>query len=273
MDNETPQTRIQAREYGTSGPNVVLLHGGPGAPGYMAPVARELADSFRIFEPFQRSSGGEPLTVARHVADLREMVESRCGERRPAIVGHSWGAMLALAYAAAHPDSLACLVLIGCGTFGPAARDRLEATRKERMGERLVSRMERLGEEHSDPDKRLLAMGRLIQQIDSHELIPAKDETERCDARAHEETWQDMLRLQAEGVYPSAFANIRSPAIMMHGVVDPHPGRMIHAGLVPYLPHLEYRAWEQCGHYPWLEKAVRDEFHAALQAWLLRYAR
>jgi pimeloyl-ACP methyl ester carboxylesterase len=159
--------------------------------------------------------------------------------------------MLALAYAAAHPDSLRCVVLIGCGTFGPAARDRLEATRKERMDEHLASRMERLEEEYSNPDQRLL---------------------ERYDARAHKETWQDMLRLQAEGVYPSAFVTIRSRAIMMHGVVDPHPGRMIYASLVPYLPHLEYRAWEQCGHYPWLEKAVRDEFHAALKAWLLRHA-
>jgi pimeloyl-ACP methyl ester carboxylesterase len=33
-----PQTRTRA--YGAAGRPVVLLHGGPGAPGYMAPVAR-----------------------------------------------------------------------------------------------------------------------------------------------------------------------------------------------------------------------------------------
>lgn len=270
MDCESAQTRIQTREYGMSGPHVVLVHGGPGAPGYMAPVARELADLFRVLEPFQRGSGNEPLTVARHVTDLFELVSSRCRERPPAIVGHSWGAMLALAFAAAHPDSIACLVLIGCGTFDPAARQHLEATREERMDEDVVSRMKRLAKEFADADKRLLALGRLIQKVDSYDLLPAEDETERCDSRAHEETWQDMLRLQAEGVYPSAFADIRSPVIMMHGVVDPHPGRMIHASLAPYLPQLEYREWEQCGHYPWLERAVRDEFHATLRAWLSR---
>lgn len=44
----------------------------------MAPVARGLADSFRVLEPFQLRSAIEPLTVARHVADLHELV-SRCG--------------------------------------------------------------------------------------------------------------------------------------------------------------------------------------------------
>ncbi len=204
--------QLHAREYGTSGPDVVLLHGGPGAPGYLAPVARELAGSFRVIEPFQRGSGHEPLTVARHVADLHELVEACFAEGRIGIVGHSWGAMLALAYAAAHPDSVACLALIGCGTFDATARERLEANRKERMGEDLLRRLERLEGEFSDPDQRLQAMGRLMQRVDSYELIPAKDETDRCDSRANEETWQDMLRLQTDGVYPSAFAAIHSPA-------------------------------------------------------------
>ena len=79
-----------------------------------------------------------------------------------------------------------------------------------------------------------------------------------------------MLRLQDEGVYPSSFAGIRSPAIMMHGAFDPHPGRLIHTGLAAHMPHLEYREWEQCGHYPWLEKAARDDFYSTLQSWLRR---
>src|SRR5882672_2712922 len=123
---------LHVREYGNSGPRVVLLHGGPGAPGYMAPVARELADSFRVLEPFQRGSGGEPLSVARHVADLRELISLKGGER-PLIVGHSWGAMLALAHAAAHPDAAGANVLIGCGTFDQTARVRMAAIREERM--------------------------------------------------------------------------------------------------------------------------------------------
>jgi pimeloyl-ACP methyl ester carboxylesterase len=261
---------MQVRRYGTSGPSVAVLHGGPGAPGYMAPVARGLADAFRVFEPFQRGSGGERLTVARHVADLHEWVASCCGEARPALVGHSWGAMLALAYAAAHPGCAASLVLVGCGTFDLAARDRLRAIRQERMDDGLRRRIERLPEKFPDPDERLRVLGDLTRSLDSYELVSTEQEMEACDARAHHETWQDMVRLQEEGVYPAAFAAIEAPILMLHGAVDPHPGRMIRASLEPHLPQLEYLEWEQCGHYPWLERAVREEFFAVLRAWLAR---
>ena len=52
---------IEVRRYGARGPAVIVLHGGPGAPGAMAPVARALADDFMVLEPLQRPSGGEPL--------------------------------------------------------------------------------------------------------------------------------------------------------------------------------------------------------------------
>ena len=261
---------VQIRTYGTLGPVVVVLHGGPGAPGYMAPVARGLANSFRVLEPLQRGSGSEPLTVARHVADLHELVESGCGGVRPALVGHSWGATLALAYAAAHPGRAASLVLIGCGTFDLAARDRLWAIREERLDNRLRRRIECLPEEFPDPDKRLSVLGDLLLPLYSYDLVSTVQELEGCDAGAHQETWADMVRLQREGVYPAAFAAIETPVIMVHGAVDPHPGPMIHASLKPHIPQLEYREWECCGHYPWLERAVHDEFYAVMGEWLAR---
>lgn len=261
---------MRIRTYGTLGPVVVVLHGGPGAPGYMAPVARGLADSFRVLEPWQRGSGGEPLTVARHVADLDELVESHCGGARPALVGSSFGAMLALAYAAAHPGRAGPLVLIGCGTFDRVARDRMQAIRDERMDAGLRRCMERLPEEFPDPDERLRGMGNLILPLYSYELVTTDQEIEACDARANHETWEDMVRLQEEGVYPAAFAAIDGPVLMLHGAVDPHPGRLIRASLEPDLPQLEYREWQRCGHYPWLEKAVRNEFFAVLRGWLTR---
>jgi pimeloyl-ACP methyl ester carboxylesterase len=261
---------MHAREYGTTGPVVVLLHGGPGAAGYLAPVARELAGSFRVLEPFQRGSGGAPLTVARHVQDLLELIELRCAGAPPALVGHSWGAMLALAYAAAHPRSAACLVLVGCGTFDPEARHQLRTIIEERMDGALRQRLERLPREIADPDERLRARADLLLSIYSCEHGEGSAGPEVCDARSHDESWDDMLRLQAAGVYPAAFAAIDVPVLMLHGTEDPHPGRLIRASLAPYLPQLEYREWGRCGHYPWLEKAARDEFYSVLREWLSR---
>jgi pimeloyl-ACP methyl ester carboxylesterase len=82
------------------------------------------------------------------------------------------------------------------------------------------------------------------------------------------ETWDDMVRLQKEGIYPAAFAMIKVPILMIHGTFDPHPGRLIFAGLRPYLPQLEYRELERCGHYPWLERAAADAFFTLVREWL-----
>src|SRR5262249_27313959 len=61
---------IEVRTYaGRDGP-VVMLHGGPGAPGAMAGLATTLAPEFEVWEPLQRRSGEVELTVDRHVADL-----------------------------------------------------------------------------------------------------------------------------------------------------------------------------------------------------------
>lgn len=264
------ETGIPVRIYGGSGSPVIVLHGGPGAPKYMAPVAHGLADRFRVLEPLQRGSGAEPLTVARHVGDLHQVVSSHCADELPALVGHSWGAMLALAYAAAHPACVASLVLIGCGTFDPVARNRLQLTRESRMDDDLRMRMACLPEAIPDPDDRFRALGDLVMLLDSYEPMTSSQEMGACDARAHRETWEDMVRLQEEGIYPAAFSAIDAPVIMLHGAVDPHPGRMIQASLAPYLPQLEYQEWERCGHYPWLERAVCEKFFAVLRIWLAR---
>ena len=265
------KTVIRVREYGSHGPHLIVLHGGPGTPGGMAPLARELSDSFHVYEPFQRGSGEQPLTVASHIADLHKLVESFDRGVRPALVGHSWGAMLALAYAAARPDRATCLVLISCGTFDPVARRHLRAIIEDRTDDNLRQRMARLSEEVADIDGRLSAQGRLIEPLYMYDPIPGEP-PEPVDGRAHEETWNDMVRLQEEGVYPAAFSAIDAPVAILHGAYDPHPGPMIRASLEPYIPHLEYREWEQCGHEPWREKAVRDDFFVELREWLNRHS-
>jgi pimeloyl-ACP methyl ester carboxylesterase len=255
------------RSYGSAGPWVILLHGGPGAPGHMAPVGRGLAGAFRVLEPFQRGSGGEPLTVARHVADLHA-IAAPLG--RPALVGSSWGAMLALAYAAAHPEAAGPLVLVGCGTFDLAARARFKEILEKRMDAGLRRRFDALEQEIADPDARLAARGELLTPLYAFDPLPEDVGFLGCDARAHEETWRDMLRLQADGTYPAAFAAIESPVLMLHGAFDPHPGPMIRACLEPFVRRLEYLELARCGHYPWHERGAREEFFAVLRGWLGR---
>lgn len=264
---------LQANTYGQDGPQVFVLHGGPGAPGHAAPLAQGLAAWFRVVEPWQRGSGSIPLTVAQHVADLRHLVDRMRTSRPAAIVGESWGAMLALAYAAVYPAETGPLVLVGCGTFDTLSRDKLQETIKVRMDKDLRQRLSSLDKTCSDPDERLrqyYSLTRSLYQYDPITAGPDLVETGGFDTQAHRETWQDMLRLQAEGSYPAAFATIRSPILMLHGTYDPHPGRMILANLKTHLPQIEYQEWQHCGHTPWIEKAVRESFFTILRDWLLR---
>ena len=264
---------INVRQYGSTGPVVILLHGGPAAPGYMKPVALELQKQFRVIEPFQRGSSDEPLTVARHVQDLQDVIDKYSGEDKPLIVGHSWGAMLPLAWAAEYPERAKALVLTGCGTFDTAARKQMEIIRQQRMTPEMRERLAQLSTKYPNPNKRMAILGGLYQQLDSVDLIEAKNELSQCDAKPHEQTWADMIRLQTEGVYPKAFETIEIPVLMLHGDDDPHPGAMIQDGLKPFLPQLEYVSWPNCGHYPWLEKGAYKKFYEKLIDWLQRQSK
>jgi pimeloyl-ACP methyl ester carboxylesterase len=230
----------------------------------MAPVARGIADLFRVFEPFQSAISA---TVADHVADLHEVVESLSHSRPPALVGHSWGAMLALAYAAAHPSSVGPIVLVCSGTFDWAARERLTENLEQWTDSKLRQRFKQ-ALTLNNPNDRFHALGQLTLEQYSYDLATTDQEIDESEPGTSSETWDDMVRLQNEGVYPSAFAAIKSPVLMLHGAVDPHPGEMIKVSLAPYIPQLEYREWEQCGHYPWLEKATHDKFFSVLRTWL-----
>lgn len=171
----------------------------------MAAVARGLAGRFQVVEPFQRGSGGGQrsggagrLSVRRHVADLHEVIESCRGRGRPALVGSSWGAMLALAYAAEHPLRAGPLVLIGCGPFA-RWRARLLETLDERIDEGLRRKLEAVAEEVADADEQMRTKAALIAPLYSYEPVTSEleiaGEIEEFDARAHQESWDDMESL------------------------------------------------------------------------------
>ncbi len=267
---------IDVRTYGSAGPTIAVLHGGPGAPGSVAALARDLGRDFRVLEPLQRRSGAVPLTVSRHVEDLAAVAPM------PAVlVGWSWGAMLALSFGARYPDRTAALVLIGCGTYDDASRAEYSARMEQRLGPEGRSRMRELRDRlltATDPaelDRLLDEQGRLAAAAQSVDPIedeePAGDRLP-VDGRGHEETWADVLRLQREGIEPAIFDAIDAPILMLHGDEDPHPGRAISNALRGHVRRLEYVALPECGHEPWRERRARQQFFQVLRAWLAEKA-
>ena len=95
----------------------VYLHGGPGSG--CQPDHRRLFDPERFHAVLfdQRGAGRsrpkgrrEDNTLPHLIADM-EMIREKFGFERWMIVGGSWGATLALAYAQAHPDRVTGIVL------------------------------------------------------------------------------------------------------------------------------------------------------------------
>ena len=95
----------------------VYLHGGPGSG--CQPDHRRLFDPERfcavLFDQRgagkSRPRGGrEHNTLAHRIADM-EMIRQKFGFARWMLVGGSWGATLALAYAEAHPERVSSIVL------------------------------------------------------------------------------------------------------------------------------------------------------------------
>jgi pimeloyl-ACP methyl ester carboxylesterase len=264
---------LRTHTYGRAGPKVIVLHGGPAAVGEAEPIARTLSKSFRVFEPYQRGSGVVPLTVADHVSDLYRLVEIVGDDGKPSVVGESWGAMLALAYAAEHPESVAAIVLVGCGTFDEASRNRMDEILQSRIDEPTRTKLNSLVQDPADPGEKLSAAHELMRAAYSYDPIPSDGQLllrQPLDVRAHAETWADMLRLQEQGIYPSAFSRIRIPILMLHGEYDPHPGRMIYDILRAHMPQLEYLELAKCGHSPWTERQARKHFFMVMSNWLLK---
>lgn len=250
---------------------MILLHGGPAASGYLSPVAKVLAQGFRVLEPFQRTGPLHPLKVKDHVADLEQVISHFCAQEKAALIGHSWGAMLALAYAAFNQNRLSSLVLVGCGTFDAKSRATMHKTIKERFTPKLQRQLDAIDQQIKDPDEKLSALGKAIRPLYCLDAHP-QPEPAQLNARAHMETWQDMLYCQEKGIYPQAFKKINLPVIMLHGEYDPHPGNEIFGELKKFLPQLEFRQWQECGHDPWLEKTVGQEFYEVLINWLTEKA-
>jgi pimeloyl-ACP methyl ester carboxylesterase len=110
--------RVKLTEWGR-GPAVVLLHGLAGSRAYLRPYAERLARTHRVLAVDLPGHGGsdmlEPFTfpdAARAMADA----VAAAGAERPVVFGHSFGAPLAVAWAAERPVA----GIVACSPVGMA---------------------------------------------------------------------------------------------------------------------------------------------------------
>jgi pimeloyl-ACP methyl ester carboxylesterase len=264
---EDQRKLVPVKRFGPSGRSVVVIHGGPGARGSAGLLARALADPLHVLEPWQRLSSDTPLSVAQHIEDLAGLIVREIPGESPVLVGESWGAMLALAFASTYPGRVSALALVGCGTFDRTSRARLHQSLAERTTKELEEQLAQLATLEPDENERIAQAHALSDPLYTYSRAIHEPVT-NLDLKGHTESWSDMIRLQDSGVYPAAFEAITCPVLMLHGSYDPHPGALIRDGLLKFIPELEYIELDRCGHSPWIEEHARDRFLSILRSWL-----
>ena len=151
------------RGHDVANPLLLYVHGGPGGPdlGALRHFVPELEEHFVVAhwsqpgagKSFARERSGDRMTITRFVADLEELSElllRRLGQRRLFLVGHSWGSVLGMRFAARRPDLVAGYV--GVNQVVDRAEEELRAYRaileraRARGNGRAVAQLEALGE-------------------------------------------------------------------------------------------------------------------------------
>jgi len=115
-----PNGSVYYRLYGKPGRiPVIVLHGGPAAgETYMRPYVGLAGDrQVVLYDQSGCGKSAAPMDLSRYSVDRYvtelDALRAHLGFERIVLVGHSWGGFLAPAYAAAHPERVAGLVLAG----------------------------------------------------------------------------------------------------------------------------------------------------------------
>lgn len=260
---------------------VIVVNGGPGAShDSVARLARLAAAGVHVVAYDQRGVGGSssPSDDARYaladqVTDL-DAVRASLGAQRVALVGHSFGGLIAMAYAAAHPDRVTALVLVA-----PMAPDWKDA---QAAGALLEARVKALGaagklaeppSSGSDGDDCRRASNAVLPALFFDPDYPRTHDTPesratQCSARVQSATF---AALEGYDVRPG-LAAFRAPTLIVVGAGDPFgdgPSRAAAAALAGATP--DVARVPGAGHFPWIEAATA--FDDAVVPFLRTHAR
>jgi pimeloyl-ACP methyl ester carboxylesterase len=252
------------RVYGQKPYKIALLHGGPGAAGEMALVARELAPLAGVLEPLQTKA-----TIAGQVRELYQVLKES-GDPPVVLVGWSWGAWLAIIFTARHPSLVGKLILIGAGPLEESYAAGLMPTRLSRLSE--ADRIEALAviEGIRDPaapgkDKLMLRFGALMDKADSYDPLPHDDDLLEFRYDINRGVGREAGEMRKSGQLLELAGKVKCPVVVIHGDYDPHPAEGIREPLSRVLKDFKFILLEKCGHHLWAERQAKDRFYEVLK--------
>lgn len=252
------------RKYGIAPYNISVIHGGPGAPGTMAPVARELSIYCGVLEPLQTAT-----SLEGQVQELKTVLEKN-GNLPVILIGSSWGAMLSYIFSARYPEYVKKIILIGSGVYEEKYAANIMETRLSRLSEEKRKEVHSLVETLNDPKVRdkntpLARLGDLLIRADSYNPLTFNTEILECQYHIHTSVWKDARELRTSGKLLELGKQIQSPVVAIHGDYDPHPSEGIQKPLSSILKDFKFILLKNCGHLPWIESESREKFFRILK--------
>jgi proline iminopeptidase len=274
---------LYSREIGRGQP-IIVLHGGPDFDhGYLLPDLDRLADAFRLIYYDQRGRGKsadhvqpEEVTLTSDVDDLDE-VRQHFQLESPALLGHSWGAVLALEYALRHPTRVSQIILMNPA---PASASDVAVLRKayaqklgadmDRQREIMASAAYKEGDPEAVAARYRLHFKPALKRPEDYEKLMAtmkagfisQGKEGIVKARAVEDRlMRDTWQVDGYDLLPK-LRNLSIPTLVISGDHDFIPGE-IAVHIARAIPNARLVTLRDCGHFAYLECPgdVRNAFN------------
>lgn len=249
--------------YGSPPYSVVVVHGGPGGAGEMAPVAKELSKTKSVLEPFQTAD-----SIDGQVQELKTILEANAS-LPVTLIGFSWGAWLSFIFSAKYPEKVKKLILVSSGPFEEKYAAEIMKTRMGRLTRDERSEVELIIEKLKNKNisqEEFSRFGELIEKADAYDLIPHQNDVIGFSPEIFSKVWPEASELRKSGALLALGKKIECPVVAIHGKQDSHSYDGVKKPLSAVLKHFQFFLLDQCGHKPWIEKHAREQFFGVLRS-------
>ena len=252
------------RMHGNPPFRVAVVHGGPGAAGDMAPVARSLGAAMGVLEPLQSA-----VTVRGQAEELAHILEGY-GSPPMVVIGFSWGAWLACITASQYPSLIGKLILIGCPSFEEKDAAGMNAVRMQRLPDaervEVLTLLRRLDAPAAkEKDAAFARLGALLSKTDAFDPVEDDEDFVLCSHEVFTRVWGEAAEWRRNGTLLASVKRIRCPVVAIHGEHDPHPAGGSEKSLSAAFGNFRFVLLKACGHKPWIERRARDAFFQILE--------
>ncbi|WP_188192921.1 alpha/beta fold hydrolase [Nonomuraea sp. SYSU D8015] len=260
---------------GGRGRPVVFCHGGPGLWDTLEDVAALLSGVATVHRWDQRGCGRSqrrgPYSMARTVADL-DAVRRHFELETMVLLGHSWGAQLALRYTLDHPERVRGLVYVAGTGIDPGKPwgDEYARNLRARMGDHLGRWLELRGRDRTPAEDRELSV--LQWSADFADPARALEQAERMATPWLGVNFECNAAINAQDKRHWGTPELRAgcealqvPTLIVDGAHDIRP-RWAVDSLEQALPRVSRVVLRGAGHMPWVEEP--DGFRSAVNAFL-----